>query len=664
MSEDPSNPKPSLASFYEVAENYRLVEDKEISPSLYALSQISDRYGPAEFVAKGGMKQIFKVFDSRCKRVVAMAKLHDEAPIELSDPLIHEAWLTAKLDHPNIIKIHDVGVNSDNHPFFTMDLKSGYSLRELLEKLGTDDQEVKERYSLASLLGIFVKVCDAVAYAHSVNVVHFDLKPANIQVGGFGEVLVCDWGLGRVLRCDDGIEFERLLLNSDLLSSNTLFGEVRGTPGYMAPEQFEKEGHRDKRTDIYQLGCILYSILTLKNPLQCKTEETISGASLKEMVPPRERSPSRNIPASLDAVVRKAMAFEPDNRYPTVELLGEEVQRFLTGFATLAEDAGPLTQLDLFYKRNRRLCIAAIAFGLALLCGAVWSYWTLSEKEQAASSARLRAEQTLALYEAGREERNKLSAKNAESIERAVVEMHLAAEEKRPRDLLLAALEAEPSSPILSRAIGEHFFIAQRFNEATHYLAVGEKRDNFPDQLIADLAQKYARIKPDDDQLLEADQLIMLLREIKNFNGFEAMIIVRDQKHRRDPREQAAIVEEHLRSVNPDWHDGWFEYEFQTSRLKVGGKGLNHLSESGSVLAGLQIKILDVSKSDIRELWRETYKNSFEIVDIRGCHEIEDLYFLERLVYLKTLIVHPGQFEPGKLDFLPQWVNVEERPLD
>lgn len=182
MDERKPDPTSKLASFYYVAEDYEQVDEKEISPSLHAISRISERYESAEVLASGGMKQVFKVYDARCKRHVAMATLHDDAPLELCDPFIHEAWLTGLLGHPNIITIHDVGVNSQNGPYLTMDLKSGNSLSELIEKLRAGDPQVVNRYSLESLLQVFVKICDAIAYAHSVQVLHLDLKPANIQV--------------------------------------------------------------------------------------------------------------------------------------------------------------------------------------------------------------------------------------------------------------------------------------------------------------------------------------------------------------------------------------------------------------------------------------------------------------------------------------------------
>lgn len=649
----------SLAAFYYAAEDYGQVEEKDLNPSLHAISEISQRYESPELIAKGGMKQVFQVYDAKCKRNVAMATLHDDAPSELCDPLIHEAWLTALLDHPNIITIHDVGINLTNRPYYTMDLKSGDSLGELIDKLRDGVAAVRDEYPLTSLLQMFVKICDAIAYAHSKQVLHLDLKPANIQVGQYGEVMVCDWGLGRMQRSDDGIALERLLLNSDLLSSDTLFGEVRGTPGYMAPEQIEKNKQTDARTDIYQLGCILYSMLTLQRPLEGDPQTAIERALTGEITPPRQRAPGRHIPVSLEAVAQKAMAINPSDRYATVESLSQEVRRYLTGFATQAESAGVLTQLALLYKRNRRLCLSLFAAGLMLLSGAVWSYWKLAEKERVASNARARAEQTLALYEAGKDEQEKLSAQNAQSVEKAVIELHLAGEERRPEQLLLAALKAEPENPIYLRALGEHYFIFQRFSQATQYLDRGEKREEWPDQLISDLAHQYASIKPNDDKQLTTSQMVELLALIDGFDGFEAMIVVCDQNRRTNLVQRATIIQQHLHSINPQWKDGWFEYDFASSRLTVGGKGLMRLSESGSILAGLQPAHLDISGSEISQLWKEA-DCAIETLDIRGC-PVTDPSFLRHFLHLKVLVTEPGQFREKELQFLPDRIEVVEK---
>jgi serine/threonine protein kinase len=331
---------------------------EEIDPAaespLYAqLCSLQERYGQAELIAVGGMKRILKVLDRHGNRHVAMARLHEDASDLLFDPFIREARLTALLEHPNVISVHDVGVDKEGKPYFTMDLKAGDGLDVVLQKALADGG-----CPLSERLDIFLKVCDAITYAHSRDVIHLDLKPANIQVGHYGEVLVCDWGLGKLIGNTDEID-DDVLLNPDLLSGMSVYGQIKGTPGYMAPEQI-RGGTRDKRTDIYALGALLYAVLTCRPPLagdaDTMQQATVSG----DIVPPTERG--SGVPESLSAVVMKAMALEPADRYASVSDLITEVRAFLGGFSPIAHESGLSTEFLLFYLRNRVSCNLAAAF--------------------------------------------------------------------------------------------------------------------------------------------------------------------------------------------------------------------------------------------------------------------------------------------------------------
>ena len=300
---------PRVKDFYHLAEDIDQVDASELNPSLHSLKSVHQRYQSHQLIAAGGMKEIFKVTDARAKRELAMAMLRTDAPEDLYDPFIHEAWLTALLAHPNIITIHDIGVNPYGKPYFTMDLREGDSLAELIGKLHAGDPDALERYPREELLQIFLKICDAMAYAHSNEVLHLDLKPANIQIGEFGQVLVCDWGMGKVRGRKDRMELDRQLLNPDLLSSITLYGELKGTPGSMAPEQVLKQDDLDERTDVYGLGSILYSLLTFLRPISgTDTRELLQKTRDGEIVAPMLRAPERTVPKALDAVVMKALA--------------------------------------------------------------------------------------------------------------------------------------------------------------------------------------------------------------------------------------------------------------------------------------------------------------------------------------------------------------------
>jgi len=650
-------PKPldrRVKNFYLMAEEYGEVDAKEISPSFYSLKKTTQRYESYELLASGGMKQIYKVYGTRTKRQLAMALLHDDAPEDLFDPFIHEAWLTARLDHPNIITIHDIGINEQDRPYFTMDLKQGDSLREVIERLHSNDRKTKEHYPQETLLQIFMKVCDAVAYAHSNQVLHLDLKPSNIQVGDYGQVLVCDWGLGRVVGQDDPGEIDRQLLNPDLFGSSNLIGELKGTPGYMAPEQFVEDGALDVRTDVYGLGGILYSLLTLLRPMSGDDEEILKRMKEEEaIVPPQQRTPEREVPASLNAVVMKALAVDPKNRYASVSALRAEVHCYLTGFATQAEEAGVVTQLHLFYRRNRRFCLTLFCAALIIIVGTALSFWEVSEKERAATVARQEAERTLALYEAGRSALETMTSRNAESVVALATRYEIEGRVDGARAVLKTALEQEPENPIYLRAMGIHYFVEQRFGQAVTFL-----ESSGDDDVIYSLSQEYATFKV-DDAILGVNQVIDLLSRLPSRATMQLKLIMNDQNRRANLTERAKIVKAYLQNINPDWVDGWFEFDAAESALRVGGSGLRRLATQQSVLDGLRLRSLDVSGSEVEDLWRES-GYVLESLDIHDT-PMKQPWFLRRFIHLKTLAISPGQFTPEQLQVLPDQVKIIER---
>ena len=295
------------------------LDEEEYSPILSELKTLDKRYTDKQEIAQGGMKSISKVFDVSTSRMLAMAELLPDIDEDFNEVFLREARLTALLEHPNIISIHDIGLSSENKPYFTMDLKTGDTLEDILRELNAGNSKYTQQYSLHNLLAIFIKICDAIAYAHSRNVIHLDLKPANIQVGNYGEVLVCDWGLGKIIGDYDTEDLEELLLDKDLLNNMTFNGEIKGTPGYMAPEQIKEDGEKDKTTDIYSLGCILYSILTYKRPLDGKLEDILKKTLTGDI--PSPKSVFSDIPMSLCAVTTRAMAPEKEKRYQSVNEL-------------------------------------------------------------------------------------------------------------------------------------------------------------------------------------------------------------------------------------------------------------------------------------------------------------------------------------------------------
>ncbi len=303
-----------------------------------------ERYKFLRSIGFGGMKGVLLVHDSDTDRDVAMAIMPDfrERPKEDLERFVREAKVTAKLEHPNIISIYDIGIDRSGSPYFTMQHLRGMTLDHLLRRIAQGDAKV-EKYKLDRLLMIYLRVCNAVDFAHSRKICHLDLKPANINIGDFGEVQVIDWGLAREIGEDGFIKGAR--------NDNN-----RGTPGFIAPELFTtgKERKVDLRADIFSLGAILYAMLALKPPLAGLPLEEILKRTAAGAIPrPSSIAPeNRKIPAALEAVAMKALSADPDCRYNNVAELKAEIRAYNAGFATEAEHASAPQKLNLFFWRN------------------------------------------------------------------------------------------------------------------------------------------------------------------------------------------------------------------------------------------------------------------------------------------------------------------------
>ena len=373
-------------------------------------------YKIGHLIGRGGMGAVLQAEDASIQRQVAMkVVLHGDSTGDVMR-FIHEARITGQLEHPNIIPVHTFGADEHGQPFYTMKLVQGVTLKDVVKGLAVGDEETIRTYPLSALLSILDKVCDGMRFAHSQNVIHRDLKPDNIMLGSYGEVLILDWGLAKKLGVDeensDKPSDDDLLARSNIpsgvnlqIESNTLTGAVLGTPQYMPPEQAEGNVDGvDQRADIYSLGAILYNVLTLLPPFSGTPEEVLErvirgdiatpsdavqmgsitdsfSASVTERVPLPEGErkniadavhlphlPAGHIPKSLEAVVLKAMERDAANRYQTVAELQQDLQKYQRGFATEAEHASPFKLVGLWVKRNRAISIvAAAALSVVLL---------------------------------------------------------------------------------------------------------------------------------------------------------------------------------------------------------------------------------------------------------------------------------------------------------
>jgi eukaryotic-like serine/threonine-protein kinase len=282
----------------------------------FTLPMVSDtgRYEDPRPIAEGGMGVVVGYTDNRLGRQVALKTLQEQYAdrSDLVAMLAREARITGSLEHPNIIPVYDAGRTADGLPFYVMKLVDAPTLDDLLKRTEGLDDAMSE-HNLRRLLRVYIQVCQAVDFAHSRGVIHCDLKPANVLLGDFGQVLVVDWGLAYVAE-------ERTVCRG-------------GTLGYLSPEQMGPGGEIDSRTDVYALGSILYEVLCLRCPFDDDAYRTPEGIRHPGALPvPPSRMVVRSpIPEELEEICLRAMAVKPQDRYPTAGALAIAVEAFLEG---------------------------------------------------------------------------------------------------------------------------------------------------------------------------------------------------------------------------------------------------------------------------------------------------------------------------------------------
>jgi eukaryotic-like serine/threonine-protein kinase len=309
------------------------------------------RFAIAAEHARGGVGMVFEATDRLLGRRLALKQPQRREHPEGQARFLREALITARLQHPAIVPIYDVGLRASGEPCYSMRLVPGATLRDAIAAAGGLDERL-------ALLPHVQAVADAVAYAHGQGIVHRDLKPGNVLVGPFGETVVIDWGLAKDLRqLDPEGGLEPLAQAAGADDQLTRTGTVLGTPAYMSPEQARGE-EVDARADVYAIGAILYHLLTGELPHAAASP-----------VPVTAREPGT--PPDLAAIVRKAMAADPGDRYPTAQGLAHDLKRFATGQLVGARQYSTWALVRRWLRRNRATALVGGALVVALLAGAI-----------------------------------------------------------------------------------------------------------------------------------------------------------------------------------------------------------------------------------------------------------------------------------------------------
>jgi len=302
--------------------DYPQIDAKETDRKLSEYySNSFNRYVDFSPLSQGGSAVLRLCRDTNLGRTIVMKTLHSHLANNeyMRARFLREARVTAQLQHPNTIPVYEIGLDIEGRLYFTMKKVEGQTLREIVDKQSSGDDQALQTFNLDRMLGIIIQVCNALSYAHVHGVVHRDVKPENVIVGSYGEVFILDWGVAKVWSKDDS---ENKEMEHEVLTD---LGQRPGTPLYMSPEQIRGGGDNiDARTDVYGMGVVLYEVLTLKEPHRGENiNETFEMILKEETIPPELKTRDRQVPKRLSEIAMKALEKDPKDRFQTMqELIG------------------------------------------------------------------------------------------------------------------------------------------------------------------------------------------------------------------------------------------------------------------------------------------------------------------------------------------------------
>ncbi len=353
--------------------------------------------------SEGGLSRIWVAHDKKLNRNVALKQLRAELAGNVSARrrFRREAQITGQLEHPHIVPVYELSLptGNGNDCCYAMRLIKGKTLRKACDEYHAGRSAGIERpLEMQRLLHAFVSVCQAISYANSRGVIHRDVKPENVILGKYGEVVVVDWGLAKTLAdpatdtdgesSDSGSS--KIVISGEDATNRTAIGAILGTPAYMAPEQAKPQiGIIDKRTDVYGLGSTLFVLLTGTPPHRGSTvSTTLREAKLNPVRRPREIN--RFIPRPLDAICAKATAFYPADRYEDAIELASDVERFLADEPISIFRDHILTRARRWIRRNRIKFFLAMAILPLITLGLLT--WTLVLSQRLNESEKSRSD--------------------------------------------------------------------------------------------------------------------------------------------------------------------------------------------------------------------------------------------------------------------------------
>jgi eukaryotic-like serine/threonine-protein kinase len=486
----------------------------ELLASTSSTAECISRFRILRFHARGGLGEVFVAHDEVLNREVALKEI---APLLARDAgrrarFMMEAEVTGNLEHPGIVPVYGLGTYADGRPFYAMRFVSGETFEKAIVRFHEKDKASQwnagERIvAFRGLLGRLIDVANAVAYAHSRNVIHRDLKPGNVMLGPYGETLVVDWGLAKVSGGSDGA-----MNGPDLASPLGLYraagaietepGAAFGTPAYMSPEQASGGTHIvGPACDIYSLGATLYCLLTGNPPFRGgEALELLQRVQDGDFPKPRAVSPTT--PAALEAICLKAMALRPQDRYDSARAMAEDIEHWLADERVSSYSEKRVERTARWLRRHRTWAQAAavalvivslVSSTAAVLVDRAWRYertarkqeqLALGEAESSFSMARDAVNRVLTNFAAG----TLASIPEAEGIRRQVaidaVEFNERFLRMRPRDpsVRSEAARVYREAGNINRMLGHFSEAVQAYTRCVNLLEQLIK--DYPDKLV------------------------------------------------------------------------------------------------------------------------------------------------------------------------------------